>query len=155
MIIFEGLELCSLPLAALECHVCYELVENAVYCLQCKQFLCERHVARVHDCPFCRSTPLRVDIDHSIRRLVDQLLVICQYCSQLIHKGDLSAHLNHCSKRPRNCGVNKCSFQTGNKEEALRHVMEVHGDIMWDNYNRLTTAGNAKQKPDDIDYSVN
>lgn len=134
----------SLPVSTslFECRVCYELVENAVHCLQCKHFLCERHTNEVYDCPFCRAAPFKVEIDHTARRLVDELPVECQFCRQQIKKGDFSVHVNHCPQRPRNCGVNECGFQTGNKEEALRHLIDSHGDIFWESYNRLTAAGN-------------
>ena len=131
----------SLPLTTIECQVCFEVVENAVHCIQCRQFLCERHVAQLHECPFCRATPFKLQIEYGIRRLVDQLPVSCAFCLQHIKKGDLNVHVNHCQHRPRNCGVNGCGFQTSFKEEALRHMMEAHGEILWDNYNKLTAAG--------------
>lgn len=134
------MESTSLPVTTLECKVCFEVADNAVHCLRCKQFLCQRHVIEVHVCPFSRSAPFNVEIDHTLHRLVDQLPIDCQFCRQCIIKGNLNAHLNHCPQRPRNCGVNGYGFQSGHKEEALRHVMEAHGETLWDNYNRLTAA---------------
>lgn len=131
-----------MPSATLECRVCFEVVKNAVHCLRCKHFLCERHAKEVRVCPFCREAPFEVEINHALRRLVDELPVGCQFCRQPIKKGDLNVHVNHCPQKPRNCGVNRCGFQTGQKEEALRHVMETHGDVLWENYSRLTAAGN-------------
>lgn len=132
----------SLPIATIECRVCFNLVVNAVYCVQCKQFLCDRHSTEVRDCPFCRAAPFRVEIDHSIRRLVDQLPIRCLYCHQSINKGDFDVHVNHCPQRPRNCGFKGCGFQTVQKEEGLRHLMESHGEILWEKYNKLTESGN-------------
>ena len=131
----------SLPLTTMECKVCFELVENAVHCVQCQQFLCERHVAEVNDCPFCNAVPFQVEIDHSIRRLVDQLLDECQFCGRRIPKGDLNVHMKHCPQLPRNCSVSTCRFQTGIKEEALRHLTEAHGELLWENYSKLTASG--------------
>lgn len=112
----------SLTTNIFECKVCFVVAVNAVHCLQCTQFLCERHATEVHDCPFCHAAPFKVEIDYTLRRLVDQLPIDCRFCQQGFRKGDLNFHESYCPKRPRNCGVNGCGFQSVYKEEAFLHL---------------------------------
>lgn len=129
----------SLPVNALECQICFDLVESAVNCQQCGQFFCDIHVNELQSCPFCRVTPVNVQVDRTLRRLVDQLPVICLICKEHVKKGDFAVHTNHCQSL--HCGANGCEFSSGHKETALNHVLQAHGDIIWQNYSRLTAAG--------------
>lgn len=142
------------PLDMFKCIVSLEVVDNAVRCMQCKHLLCERHRFEFRDCPFCRAKPLRVEVAYKIRQQVDHISIQCQFCRQYIKRGALNDHLvNHCPQQPRvcaietgitpqKCGVNGCGFQSCNKEEGLQHIIYVHGDKLWENYNRLTATSN-------------
>ena len=136
----------GLPASILECKLCFEVVEKAVHCVRCKKFICERHKANLRECPFCRLVPLKVEVDYTLRDLVDQLPIECSLCHQHITKGELDIHTKHCTQPPRECGVDGCAFQTTNKSEALRHVMAVHGNELWENFKQLTAAGSVLMK---------
>ena len=131
----------SLPVEAFECQVCFDLVVNAVHCVKCGQFLCDHHIFSLTKCPFCRVFPFNVQEDRTLRRLMEQIPLSCPICTLRIRKGDLAVHLNHCQSK--SCGANGCVFQSGHKETALRHVIEAHGDRLWQNYTRFTAAGTA------------
>ena len=124
--------------------MCYEVVENAVECVQCGFFFCEQHVSNLRSCPSCRLDPLSVRESRAVRRVVDGYLVKCNFCLQFIRRGDLNVHKNYCPQNPSSlcCGVSGCVYQTNQKEDALRHVMEAHGDKFCKNYFNLTAAGN-------------
>lgn len=81
-----------------------------------------------------------MEINHALRRLVDELPIECQFCLQSIKKGDINVHENHCPERQQNSGINECAFQRGPKEEALRHVMENYGEVLREKYKRHTSA---------------
>ena len=112
-----------------------------MHCTRCRKFICERHTAKLRECPFCSLAPLSVEVDYTLRDLVDQLPVECSLCHQHIKKGELDIHTKHCTQPPRQCGVDGCDFQTNNKREALRHVADLHGNELWENFTQLTAAG--------------
>lgn len=123
----------------MQCPVCFELVESAMDCEKCGHFLCESHVSQLDGCPKCRAQPLQVRIDVTLRRLVDLLQVRCQFCHKQFNKGDLKVHMENCTGRPR-CGFKGCEQQASNKEDALRHIMDAHGDILWNNFSNPSSV---------------
>lgn len=123
-----------------QCKICFELVEKAIECDLCGQFFCEKHVPELTNCAFCRS-PLQFRESRALRRLVNELPIDCIYCKKVFTIGDIEVHHNHCLERPPVCGDNKCKYQTLNKEDALHHLIEAHGETIWANYNKLTAAG--------------
>ena len=110
-----------------------------MHCVKCGQFLCNRHVYSLTNCPFCRAAPLKVQENQALRRLVGQIPKRCPNCTLSIRNGDLAVHMNHC--RSHSCGANRCEFRSDDKETALRHVIELHGDSLWQKYTRFTAAG--------------
>lgn len=125
-----------------ECFICTEIVNEAVHCSQCWKFLCAAHLGQLTMCPFCKMTPFHTEIDVSIRRLVDQTNIECKYCKERITRGDRIIHMTHCQKKPRRCGIAGCYFETGNQKEGFNHFYETHGQILWEEFTKLTAACN-------------
>ncbi len=130
-------------MVALECPICNEIVIDAVQCVECDQFLCIEHVAPLKRCPFFNKEPFNTRIARSIRNMVAQLPVKCRFCTRRIARGDVEVHELHCVKRPRQCGANGCQFVTWDIDEGFRHLKEAHEEIIWEEYQKTTGAGNC------------
>ena len=131
----------SLPASAFECSVCSDVVENAVSCVKCHNFICAKHLKQLTKCPFCRAEPFVAHEDHSTRRFVEQLPVACPHCKKKVMMGGLEAHQKDCSRRPRSCGVENCQFSTSDIKEGLQHLIDAHGTSIWENFDQLSKSG--------------
>ena len=131
----------SLPASAFECSVCSDVVENSVVCVKCHNFICAKHLNQLTKCPFCRAEPFVVQDDHSTRRFVEQLLVACSHCNKKVLMGGLKSHQKDCSLRPRTCGVENCQFSSGDIKEGLQHLIDAHGNSIWEHFEQLSKSG--------------
>ena len=95
----------SLPLRALECTICLEVLSNAVYCVNCHVPLCESHVAELRECPVCKAAPFKTVVDFGLRRVMEDLLFACQFCKSPIRKGSLHVHETNCQNLQRHRAV--------------------------------------------------
>ena len=138
-----GREPMSLPARALECPVCLEVVQNAVSCANsaCRYTICEMHAGELRECPQCKSTPFKTIVEFVLRRIMEDLPFTCKFCKSPVRKGDLDVHEINCPKLPRHCGAAGCEFESGGPAEALRHLIEAHGPVIWENFTNSTAAG--------------
>ena len=133
----------SLPARALECPVCFEVVQNAVSCAHCHKIICEVHGTELKECPQCRAAPFKTVMEFGLRCVMDDLPFPCTFCKSPIRKGDLNVHEANCPKRPRHCGAGGCQFASDDMEEALHHFIQSHGQVFWENFTEATAAGMA------------
>ena len=128
----------SLPARAFECPICFQVLTNPVSCSRCGKFLCEEHLARISECPYCKDKPFRPQVERGVRLLLEEIPYPCKYCREKISKGNLEVHETNCHKRPRHCGVAGCEFESCEQTEALRHLIELHGQAIWESYTDST-----------------
>ena len=131
----------SLPEGEIQCPICMEPPENAVECLKCKNYFCEKCVKQQKSCPTCKSTPFKTQINEALRRVIERLRVPCEYCNRTFPKGELQIHMKNCEKRPKKCSVGKCQFSAQNKEDAVAHFGKDHKDFIWDNFQNFPMIG--------------
>ena len=131
----------SLPARALECPVCLEVVTNPVCCAGCHHVLCEEHVPELRECPVCKAVPFKIVVDFGLRRIMEDLPFTCKFCKSPIRKGNLDVHEANCPKRPRHCGAAGCDFESGESDAALRHLIDSHGQVIWESFTNVTAAG--------------
>ena len=138
----------SLPVRALECPICLEMVKNAVSCAGsgCHYTICEVHAAELKECPQCNSTPFKTVAEFALRRIMENLPFLCKFCKSPIRKGDLDVHQNNCTKRPRHCGAFGCEFSSCESDEALRHLIRSHGQTIWESYTEATASGTPRRE---------
>ena len=117
-----------LPPRAFECPICFLVLTNPVSCSRCGKMLCERHVADLRECPFCKDTPFKTQVERGVRQLLDELPYPCKYCKSAIPKGNLDVHEVNCPKRLRHCGVAGCEFESCESTDALRHLRGLFHD---------------------------
>lgn len=110
-------------------------------CVRCGKILCEAHVAALRECPFCKDKPFRAQVERGVRQLLDEVPYPCQFCASAIPRGSLDVHEANCAKRPRRCGVTGCVFVSVEPADALRHLIDAHGPVVWENYTQATAAG--------------
>ena len=125
--------------------VCLEVVKNAVSCAHCHKILCEVHGTELKECPHCRAEPFKTVMEFGLRCVMEDLSFPCKFCKSPIRKGDLNVHEANCPKRPRHCGAGGCQFASGDMEEALRHFIQSHGQVFWENFTEATAAGMANK----------
>lgn len=131
----------SLPARAFECPICFLPLTNPMSCIECGYVLCEEHVAGILECPVCKEKPFRAQVERVVRRMMNEVPYPCQHCKSPIPKGNLEVHEANCPKRPRHCGIAGCNFKSGESAEALRHLIDAHGQSIWDNWTDVTAAG--------------
>ena len=131
----------SLPARAFECPICFLVLKNPMSCVRCGKILCEEHVVALQECPFCKEKPFRTQVERGVRQLLDEVPYPCRFCNSPIPKGNLDVHEANCPKRSRRCGVTGCEFLSCEQADALRHMIDVHGEIIWENYTDATAAG--------------
>ena len=134
-------ETVNIPARALECPICLEILTNPISCKQCNKALCEKHEDQISECPLCREKPFKGIKEQGIRQLLNELPYPCKYCNDQISKCNLEVHELHCSKRPRHCGVAGCEFKSIESTVALRHLIDSHGPVIWENFTDVTSAG--------------
>ena len=98
-------------------------------------------MARLKECPFCKDIPFQFNLERGVRLLLQEMKYPCKYCNEPFSKGNLEVHESYCNKKPRHCGVLECNFASNNKNEALQHFIEIHGDDFWQRYNENTARG--------------
>lgn len=86
----------------MRCQVCTKLVEMPVECAPCGNFFCKQHLSEpaLTKCPFCRSAPLDVKPLRAVRRIIDDLPIICKFCKKRYTRGAIEVHTNHCPHNP-------------------------------------------------------
>ena len=133
----------ALPAGEIQCPICMEPPENAVECAQCHNFFCEKCVNQllVKCCPTCKLQPFKTQINVAIRRVVERLLVPCDFCGQIIPKGEMQIHLKNCAKKPKKCSVGNCLFVTNQEAEALTHFVIAHKEFILDNFESFPKPG--------------
>lgn len=131
----------SLPVQAFECPICLLVLRNPVSCNLCGSMLCKDHVAEIRECPICQERPFRVQSERGVCRLMNDVQFQCKYCKRAIPKMDLEVHETNCPKRPRRCGAAGCKFETLIQADGLRHLIQSHGQLIWESYTEATLAG--------------
>ena len=131
----------SLPTCAFECPICSQPFKNPMSCGGCGYILCEEHVDGIPECPNCKEKPFRAQVERGVRRLMNLVPYPCRHCNSSIPKGDLDVHEANCPKRQRHCGGSGCEFKSCEPTEALRHLLDSHGQVIWENYTDATAAG--------------
>ena len=114
---------------------------NPIPCSQCGKLVCEEHLAHISECPFCKDEPFRPQMERGVRLLLEEMPYPCKYCRDPISKGNLDVHETNCPKRPRHCGVAGCKFESCEQTEALRHLIEFHGQDICESYTDSTARG--------------
>ena len=89
----------SLPASVFECPICFQVLTNTVSCSRCGKLLCEEHVARISECPFCKDKPFRPQVERGVRLVLEEMPYPCKYCREPISKGNLEVHETNCHKR--------------------------------------------------------
>ena len=131
----------SLPARAFECPICFLTFTNPMSCVECGYILCKEHVEGISECPLCKEKPFKAQVERGVRRLMNQVPYPCRFCKSSIPKGDLDVHEANCPKRQRRCGVAGCNFESSESTDALRHLIESHGQVIWENFTDATAAG--------------
>ena len=129
------------PAHVFECPICFQVLTNPVSCSRCGKLLCEEHVARISECPFCKDKPFRPQVERVLRLQLEEMPYPCKYCREPISKGNLEVHETNCHKRPRHCGIAGCEFESCEQTEALQHLIELHGQAIWESYTDSTSRG--------------
>ena len=130
----------SLPASVFECQICFQVLTNPVSCSRCGKLLCKEHVARISECPLCKDKPFRLQVERGVRLLLEEMPYPCKYCREPISKGNLEVHETNCHKRPRHCRFAGCAFKSCEQTEALRHLIELHGQAIWESYTDFTAS---------------
>lgn len=109
---------------------------EAVECVPCGQFFCERHLTALTNCPFCRCAPL--DVRES------RASAVWPIASRSIADYVINASSKVSSTSTWSTVVRRfvCGYQQMHKADALHHFdfVEAHPDA----HNELTAAGSAK-----------
>ena len=124
----------SLPEEELRCPVCLGTVVNAVVCTTCDHHFCEGHSNQLKKCPTCRSEPLRIVPNPTLRKLADRVRVKCHFCVDEKPRGELALHEANCQRRPRQCGAAGCEFSTCDVKAGLTHLATAHEAALWDEF---------------------
>ncbi len=141
--LFYSFRLMPLPGEEILCPICMDPPENAVECVECHNFFCEKCVKQQNSCPLCKAQPLKIQINVALRRLVERMRVPCEFCNTPNPKGEVQTHKKNCPKRPRTCSIGNCQFSSNNEAQAISHFTASHKDFIWDHFENFQNTGNV------------
>ncbi|KAL0225109.1 hypothetical protein RCL1_003021 [Eukaryota sp. TZLM3-RCL] len=110
---------------SLTCAVCLETLSDPLEALCCNNLVCTGCATR-DKCPCCRATKPTLKPNIPIRRMIDNLPVICDYCDYKTTRGQFSFHLKSCSRRMLKCKLCGESVASG---KAMDHL-QCHSDVL-------------------------
>lgn len=125
----------------IQCSICLEEPTDAVECSDCHNIFCEKCAEPLKSCAMCKKEPMRSVTNIAIRRVVDRMPIACEGCGKCVPRGDMAVHLKHCDNRLRKCSSSGCNYKSNSKEQSLKHIVEEHGNLLWENFEEIFSAG--------------
>lgn len=129
--------------AHLNCPICLEFATDAVEAFCCHQVMCESCVGGLQSCPMCRTAPLRTNASLLARRMIDEFMTKCKFCSAEMKHGSLRNHIKVCPDRLHQCSAPGCQF-TGTKSSFLSHLVDSHSlQLLSDHAKLFSSSSNV------------
>ena len=122
---FGGLHLKDLP-HDIMCCICLEPAKNAMETTCCAHLLCADCTAGIHKCPLCRVAECEFRDSVAMRRVINNMKVICDFCNVSTTLSCLSEHKFSCPEQEHTCHYSNCGI-TLKRAAMLSHLITEHG----------------------------
>ena len=107
----------------LDCPICLQLCDNPVEISCCGHLFCNKCIINLDICPLCKLNSFKLIESRTANRIIDSLVINCEYCNVQIQKGNYKFHLNNCTKSLYKCFV---CYESYIINEFMIHFIKSH-----------------------------